>query len=284
MTLQEALNVAQKHEVPHRYIDTGQAKELLPALRDAVEVLAAEVDRLTAELEGNIQLGNQAREELTAVRAELAKCERDYNTQVVERLAEQSVAGHTVEALEAENAALRDGGHGVSNMELELGRMRAENATLRAELETERMRLTACSIAAGMNTREIAAHHRIGPDNKYYSASYADVCRAVDREMDLRDELAQRREAVRALYYAAHWYPDRDVDAAELWTRVRDVFGFAPGSSPKPLGPSPYEMREAWDRLIEWREGWLSAVSLEAYDDLAARMTALATWERQEPR
>jgi hypothetical protein len=39
-------------------------------------------------------------------------------------------------------------------------------------------------------------------------------------------------EAVRALYYAAVWHPDRPVDAAALWTTVRDAAGFEPGQSP----------------------------------------------------
>lgn len=41
-------------------------------------------------------------------------------------------------------------------------------------------------------------------------------------------------EAVRAVYYAAHWTPDRDVDKAALWTELRDACGFEPGKSPEP--------------------------------------------------
>lgn len=39
-------------------------------------------------------------------------------------------------------------------------------------------------------------------------------------------------EAVRDLYYAAHWTPDRDVDAIALWTAVRDAAGFEAGHAP----------------------------------------------------
>lgn len=45
------------------------------------------------------------------------------------------------------------------------------------------------------------------------------------------------RDAVEALYFAAHWSPDRPVDAAGLWTRVRDAAGIAPGQTLARLGP-----------------------------------------------
>lgn len=64
------------------------------------------------------------------------------------------------------------------------------------------------------------------------------------------------RDAVRVLYYAAHWIPDRplhrteffhnestnlrdskevQIDAGELWTAVRDAAGFPKGNAPTPL-------------------------------------------------
>jgi len=65
------------------------------------------------------------------------------------------------------------------------------------------------------------------------------------------------RDAVRTLYYSAHWTPDRPltrtefgsnddvnwskqvpVDAGELWTAVRDAAGFPKGGSPREL---PYD-------------------------------------------
>ena len=59
----------------------------------------------------------------------------------------------------------------------------------RKELEREQLRLAACSVAARANTPDSAAG-RINRDHPYWSASYADVCLAVDREMDLRAKLA----------------------------------------------------------------------------------------------
>jgi len=68
----------------------------------------------------------------------------------------------------------------------------------RAELETERMRNVACGVAALGNTEKTRAE-RIRKDNPYYSASYADVCAAVDREMALRQERDRLAEQVRVL-------------------------------------------------------------------------------------
>ena len=64
---------------------------------------------------------------------------------------------------------------------------------LRAVLERERMRLVACGVAAMQNTRE-SAKQRIPRDNEYWSASYDDVCRTVDKQMDEREH-AERAEA-----------------------------------------------------------------------------------------
>lgn len=57
-------------------------------------------------------------------------------------------------------------------------------------LETERMRLAACGVAAMANTPGTASE-RIGPENPYYSASYGDVCRAVDGGIALRQALEE---------------------------------------------------------------------------------------------
>lgn len=44
--------------------------------------------------------------------------------------------------------------------------------------------------------------------------------------------------AVKAVYYAAHWTPDRPVDAGALWTELRDAAELEPGKSPVPI-PTP---------------------------------------------
>lgn len=61
-----------------------------------------------------------------------------------------------------------------------------EIAALKEEVTSERMRLAACGVAALQNTDE-AREFRIKSGNEYYSASYHDVCKAVDREMVFRE-------------------------------------------------------------------------------------------------
>lgn len=36
--------------------------------------------------------------------------------------------------------------------------------------------------------------------------------------------------AVRDLYYSARWAPDRDCNTEQLWSHVRDAFGFNPAN------------------------------------------------------
>jgi uncharacterized protein YjbI with pentapeptide repeats len=68
-----------------------------------------------------------------------------------------------------------------------------------SETEKLRMQLAACGVAAMSNTKDTAAA-RLEPGHPYYSASYGDVCRAVDREMTLRSELDRARKAVAACH------------------------------------------------------------------------------------
>ena len=73
-----------------------------------------------------------------------------------------------------------------------------EIADLRRELERERLRLAACGVAAMQNTEE-SRKERIAHNNEYFSDSYFQVCTAVDREMDLRRQLAELKEWSRRL-------------------------------------------------------------------------------------
>jgi hypothetical protein len=41
-------------------------------------------------------------------------------------------------------------------------------------------------------------------------------------------------EAVRDLYFAAHWSADRRCNHVKLWEAVRDAAGIPPGNSPVP--------------------------------------------------
>jgi hypothetical protein len=56
------------------------------------------------------------------------------------------------------------------------------------EIETLRIQLAGCGVAAMQNT-EGSVKARITAESPYWSASYGDVCRAVDREMQLRQRV-----------------------------------------------------------------------------------------------
>ena len=72
----------------------------------------------------------------------------------------------------------------------------AENKRLRAELETERIRLAACGVVALSNTPESAEKARkMLPE--YRSGSCDDVARMVDQQMDLRAEVARLTACLR---------------------------------------------------------------------------------------
>lgn len=81
----------------------------------------------------------------------------------------------------------------IMNSASKITSLKAENEALRSQLEYERIRLAACGAAALANT-EKSIQRRITSDNEYYSASYGDVCRAVDREMKYRSQLVKLRE------------------------------------------------------------------------------------------
>ena len=61
-------------------------------------------------------------------------------------------------------------------------------------------------------------------------------------------------EAVRDLYYSAHWIPDRDVNAKRLWENVRDAAGFDRGNAPQPTTntPNPPTLIEAVEKCFEY--------------------------------
>jgi hypothetical protein len=50
------------------------------------------------------------------------------------------------------------------------------------------------------------------------------------------DEYLELRAAVKRLYYAAYWTPDRPCDEVKLWEDVREAAGFTPGETRKRLG------------------------------------------------
>jgi hypothetical protein len=65
-------------------------------------------------------------------------------------------------------------------------------------LEYERIRLAACGVAAMANTID-TIKQRINPDNTYWSASYGDICSAVDRQVEYRDQIAVLQARIKEL-------------------------------------------------------------------------------------
>jgi hypothetical protein len=55
-------------------------------------------------------------------------------------------------------------------------------------------------------------------------------------EVKLHVQARRMKDAITALYFAAHWMPDRECDAAKLWEAVRDAAGIAPGQTAERLG------------------------------------------------
>ena len=107
-------------------------------------------------------------------------------TEEVERLREE------VRALEQKRLELNVT---IGERDAEIERLRArpmvpkaQYERLQAELDTEHQRLAACGVAAMQNTPDSVAE-RIDDGSLYWSASYGDVCRAVDREMRYRKAL-----------------------------------------------------------------------------------------------
>ena len=88
-------------------------------------------------------------------------------------------------------------------------RLRTQAAKIEAltqELETERMRLVACGVAAMGNTKT-SKLERINKDNPYWSASYGDVCRAVDAEIELRGKIeALEKDAKRYQFWRQRFF------------------------------------------------------------------------------
>jgi len=135
--------------------------------------------------------------------AELEQRCFDYENEIAESCPEDFSVKETVDALRAKVAELEQDLEVYKDLyaqkkEVYALSVKRENelvgriAELEQELDRERMRLAACGVAAMANTTTTVAQ-RIGPDHPYYSASYGDVCRAVDREMDLRAQLTAER-------------------------------------------------------------------------------------------
>jgi len=103
--------------------------------------------------------------------------------------------------------------------------LRAELAAKDARIadveELSVMRLAACSTASLQNTAT-SRQERIARESPYWSAAYEDICRAVDREMGLRAEIARLTETVAVCEPSARNWPTllKRAEAAEAQVRA----------------------------------------------------------------
>ena len=95
-----------------------------------------------------------------------------------------------------------------SEMNQQIVLMTTENAALKKEVEEERelhsMQLAAISTASIQNT-ETTIKDRITPSNPYSSTAYFDVCKAIDREINLRTQNRVLRENMAIIHADAHF-------------------------------------------------------------------------------
>lgn len=97
----------------------------------------------------------------------------------------------------------------------------AEVEKIRDELDFERLRLASCGVVAMQNTKD-SRKDRIAPDHRCYSSSYGDVCRAVDAEIDLRQ---QRDELLASLKEARELVEDWGAYAPAYMQEKHDLEG-----------------------------------------------------------
>ena len=152
----------------------GAEKEL--ALMAKLEAAEKERDALRAAVCHEADCVEVAKAEIAALRAELSTEKgwiEDYKKQIVS-------LQNRLEAAEKE----RDWNAERLEDAIE------EWTALRAELETERMRLTACGVVAMSNTTDSAKQAR-DMSQEYWSASCGDVARMVDENIELRTKIAE---------------------------------------------------------------------------------------------
>jgi len=86
-------------------------------------------------------------------------------------------------------------------------------------------------------------------------------------------------DAVKKLYYSAHWSPDRDCgDADKLWTDVKDACGFSNSidwCNIRTEDNSAIEIKGEWEDLIYDKQKFiqeLQKVQDKYYDDLVKEL------------
>lgn len=137
--------------------------------------------------------------------------------------------------------------------------------------ETYRLQIAAICTAAGQNTIE-SRKHRIDKEHPYWTPAYGEMCRAVDREIELREQQSAPSNAEDAR--AVAWIPvdrlprllelvgaacrkaavDCDERSYELWTAVRQELSDA-SQSGRPAASEGEGWIAVGDRLPEENAG-----------------------------
>lgn len=157
--------------------------EIIAAFRAENERLKADLRDVGAINDGHVETITDLRGEVAEVRAQLEK---------VQKAAMMGMAAAKAQS----GAQLREASRLASESKPELlasersanELLTAEIDALRAQLEQARVQLAGCGVAALGNTPDSAAT-RAKQGDYGWSDSYAEVCRAVDREIELRAQL-----------------------------------------------------------------------------------------------
>lgn len=91
-------------------------------------------------------------------------------------------------------SALKRHKQALLSAENQLYRARCTGRKMENELELSRMKLVAIAVGAQCNTRESAKLQRVAPGNPYHCDTVQNVYDAVDREIQLREDLEQAND------------------------------------------------------------------------------------------
>ena len=108
----------------------------------------------------------------------------------------------------------------VENWELsqqdEMEVLKKRQNEMEEQIKELQCKLAGCGVAAMQNTHHTIAR-RIGPGEYGYSMSYAEVCRAVDREIALREQRDELLDVVREFVQTMDSLPDSDETNLRVW-------------------------------------------------------------------
>lgn len=142
---------------------------------------------------------------------------------------------------------------------------------LDCEAEHERIRLAACTVAALGNTREAVAT-RIAQGHPMWSASYGDVCAAVDREMAYREQLADATARLQALEQERDTLTRERDDAQAI--AIQHAYADATANYEQGLADGRQQTIDQVITLIEAEEGkWLAKIQI---DGILSKVAALS--------